>query len=104
MAKSSVLLRLILPFILVIGQVSSFSSGPPEDICDSMKPSHSGLSGQTSAVPYELTVTEPFAEAGTEVTLTLTGKNSEKFKGFMVRAFESGTETAIGSFVVDSNE
>ncbi len=88
---------------LVVKQSWSYSAGPPQGACDTMKPNH-GPDGQTSAVPYELTVDSPFADGGDTVTLTLTGKNGQSFKGFMIRAFDDSSDQGVGEFNVDSSE
>ena len=89
-----------------IRNVEANAGGPPDvgSVCSSMKPSHSSIDGQTSPVPFELNVPDPSVDVGSEVTLTLRATGSEDFKGFFVRAFESGTENAIGKFLVSTAE
>ena len=63
-----------------------------------MKPGHAGSSAQTSPVPFQLAPEEQLIEAGETLELVLKSTGSEQFKGFIVRAFESGSGNSYGTF------
>ena len=81
--------------------VKSYSRGPPESVCDSMLPGHVGVQAQTSPVPFQLAPEEQRIEAGQTLNIVLkqgSGTGSEQFKGFLVQAYQSGTNTRYGNF------
>jgi hypothetical protein len=92
LSKTSVII-----FLTNILLANSYSGGPPTSICNSMKPGHSG-SAQTSPVPFQLAPEEQLIEAGETLNLVLTSTGSEQLKGFIVRAFESGSGNSYGTF------
>ena len=47
-------LKSVTIFMIIIHFVESYSSGPPNSICDSMEPGHYGSSAQNSQVPFQL--------------------------------------------------
>ena len=95
----------LLAFVVLIVQYVDFSNGysggPPSSICESMIPGH-GPAPQSGTTPYELTPSSQILDAGDTLTLELKSTGNEKFKGFMVQAFESGTNTRIGEFEINS--
>ena len=95
----------LLAFVVLIVQHVDFSNGysggPPSSICESMIPGH-GPAPQSGTTPYELTPSSQILDAGDTLTLELKSTGNEKFKGFMVQAFESGTNTRIGEFEINS--
>ena len=81
--------------------VESYSRGPPESVCESMQPGHFGVQAQTSPVPFQLAPEEQRIESGQTLNLVLkqgSGTGTEQFKGFLVQAFESGTNERYGNF------
>ena len=80
---------------------NGYSSGPPSSVCGSMRPGH-GVDPQSGTTPYELTPSSQILDAGDTLTLELKSTGNEKFRGFMVQAFESGTNTRIGEFNINS--
>ena len=66
-----------------------------------MIPGHYGSSPQSSAVPFQLAPEGQLIEAGETLELVLKSTGSEKFKGFIVRAFESGSGNSFGTFEFD---
>ena len=101
LSKTSWLTSVII-FLTNILLANSYSSGPPTSICNSMKPGH-GLAAQTSPVPFQLAPEGQLIEAGETLDLVLKSTGSEKFKGFIVRAFESGSGNSYGTFEFDSS-
>ena len=81
--------------------VVAFGLGASPDACDSMKPGH-GANEQTSTVPYELTPDNQILDSGEVLNLELKMTGSSQFKGFMVHAYESGTNQRIGTFSIGS--
>ena len=77
---------------------NGYSTGAPNSTCDSMLPKHPG-SPQTDSVPYRLTAFRPWIRAGDTLTLQLSFIGKSKFKGFLVQAYEYGTNRRIGEFV-----
>ena len=96
----------LLTIVVLIGEQvdfsKGFSGGPPPSICASMKPGHQGTDPQSGTTPYELTPSSQILDAGDTLSLELKSTGNEKFKGFMVQAFESGTNTRIGEFEINS--
>ena len=84
--------------LLVVGT----SNGALPSACDSMKPGHYGANEQTSTVPYELTPDNQILDSGEVLNLELKMTGSSQFKGFMVHAYESGTNQRIGTFSIGS--
>ena len=99
MTLSKTSLIIFLTNILI---VRSYSSGPPLSACNSMEPGH-GFAPQNSPVPFQLVPEEEIIEAGETLNLVLKSTGSEKFKGFLVQAFEYGTENNYGTFIFDSS-
>ena len=77
---------------------NAYSTGAPNTTCDSMLPKHPG-SPQMGSVPYILTPSRPWVRAGETLTLQLSSIGKSKFKGFLVQAYEYGTNRRIGEFV-----
>ena len=97
-------LKLLAFVVLIVQHVdfsNGYSGGPPSSICESMIPGH-GPAPQSGTTPYELTPSSQILDAGDTLTLELKSTGNEKFKGFMVQAFESGTNTRIGEFEINS--
>ena len=67
-----------------------------------MMPGHS-FAAQSSPVPFQLAPEEQLIEAGETLNLVLKSTGSEKFKGFLVQAFEYGTDNSYGSFEFNSS-
>ena len=67
-----------------------------------MEPGH-GFAPQNSPVPFQLVPEEELIEAGETVNLLLKSTGSEMFKGFLVQAFEYGTDNSYGTFEFDSS-
>ena len=85
------------------GSAWSYSGGAPVSVCNSMTPGH-GKGAQTSTVPFELAPDNQIIESEQIIILTLSSSTeSTAFKGFIVQAFESGTDNNIGSFIIDSS-
>ena len=82
--------------------VMAYSSGASPNACDSMKPGHGGTNEQTSTVPYELTPDNQILDSGEVLNLELKMTGASQFKGFMVHAYESGTNQRIGAFSLGS--
>ena len=99
--KTSLLISVII-FLTNILLANAYSSGPPTNACNSMTPGH-GRTIQSSAVPFQLAPEEQLIEAGETLELVLKSTGSEQFKGFIVRAFESGSGNSYGTFVFDSS-
>lgn len=76
--------------------VKCYSDGAPTEVCEDMLPKH-GEPAQTGPSPYTLTLNRKSVKPGESITLTLAGKNSAKFKGFLVQARDS-TGSPVGSF------
>ena len=95
-------LKSIIIFVTKILLVKSYSSGPPTSVCNSMKPGH-GITPQNSPIPFQLVPEEQIIEAGETVNLVLKSTSSENFRGFLVRAFEYGTDNSYGSFEFNSS-
>ncbi|XP_013403653.1 putative defense protein 3 [Lingula anatina] len=94
--------QLLVLCVCLVSQASGYSSGPPELACISMVPSGHGTSGQRGPSPYTITPSvDQYAEGGS-VTLTIKGKNGERFKGFFVQARRAdpslNVEEPIGRF------
>ena len=96
LSKTSSLTSVII-FLTNILLANSYSRGPPIRICDSMTPGH-GQTIQSSPVPYQLAPEEQLIEAGETLELVLKSTGSEQFRGFIVRAFESGSGNSYGTF------
>ena len=82
--------------------VVAFGRGASPNACDSMKPGHGGATEQTSTVPYELAPDNQILDSGEVLNLELKMTGSSQFKGFMVHAYESGTNQRIGTFSIGS--
>ena len=93
----------VIIFLTNILLANSYSRGPPESVCTSMKPGHYGSSPQSSAVPFQLAPEGQLIEAGETLELVLKSTGSEQFKGFIVRAFESGSGNSYGTFEFGSS-
>ena len=97
--------QIILAFLAFIiqynGSVWSYSGGAPVSVCNSMTPGH-GKAAQTSTVPFELAPDNQIIESEQIIILTLSS-STDAFKGFIVQAFESGTDNNIGSFIIESS-
>ena len=100
-SKTSLLTSVII-FLTNILLVNSRSNGAPSGACNSMTPGH-GKTIQSSAVPFQLAPEEQLIEAGETLELVLKSTGSEQFKGFIVRAFESGSGNSYGTFEFDSS-
>ena len=90
--------------VLIVEHINfsnGYSSGPPSSACNSMIPRHGGGSQRGSA-PYKLTPSSPSVRAGQTLNLELRSTGNSKFKGFLVQAYESGTNRRIGEFVGNS--
>ena len=82
--------------------VVAFGRGASPNACDSMKPGHGGATEQTSTVPYELAPDNQILDSGEVLNLELKMTGSSQFKGFMVHAYESGTNQRLGTFSIGS--
>lgn len=95
-----------LALVLILSRFSwiyGYSQGAPPSQCDAMKPGHNFAPLETD-VPFELAPEGQIVEAGQTVKLALKQTGADAFKGFMVQAYESGTNQRIGTFVLGSNE
>ena len=101
LSKTSSLTSVII-FLTNILLANSYPGGAPGNVCTSMKPGH-GFDAQSSPVPFQLAPEGQLIEAGETLDLVLKSTGSEKFKGFIVRAFESGSGNSYGTFEFDSS-
>ncbi|KAI1296756.1 putative defense protein 3 [Halotydeus destructor] len=90
--------QLVLVFALAT-PLYSYPSGAPKEACTSLRPGHDGSNIQTSPAPYEVQTDSALYSAGNPVTLTITGKDGETFKGFIMAARQAGSTANIGEFV-----
>ncbi|XP_055364337.1 putative ferric-chelate reductase 1 [Betta splendens] len=78
-----------------------FPSGQVTASCDSMVPQH-GANAQTSASPYTVIVDRTSFNVGDQVPVQIQGTGSNTFKGFLLKATQVGSQTAVGSFSVST--
>ncbi|XP_063796129.1 putative ferric-chelate reductase 1 isoform X2 [Pseudophryne corroboree] len=84
--------------------VSGYPSGQISASCDTMLPSHSGNSAQSSAAPYNIIVSKTTFNAGDIITVTIQSTSGSKFMGFLLEARSVGGDWVTGSFsVTDGN-
>ncbi|XP_046385854.1 putative defense protein 1 [Ischnura elegans] len=62
-----------------------YKKGAPKESCDDMKPEH-GVDPKTTKFPYSITLSKSKIPPGGKVTVTLSGSDSETFKGYFVQA------------------
>ncbi|KAH3787636.1 putative defense protein 3 [Dreissena polymorpha] len=97
-------LAVVMTFLVALTgrSVHGNASGAPVGACDNMTPGHS-VPGQTSAAPYQLTVSKPVFGCKETIKLTLNSSTNEQLKGYLCQArtdvtkyVTTGTLTAIG--------
>ncbi|XP_073228164.1 putative ferric-chelate reductase 1 [Porites lutea] len=97
-------MRLVLEvaFLLVLGmsQAWGYSSGPPLSKCETVLPVHDENKPQSGASPYSISVSNSSYTTGGNLTVTIKGSGSKKFKGFILQARGSDSSVAwpIGEF------
>lgn len=86
--------------LMMMGEVMSYSTGGPKEICtNGLTPEH-GVPEQSSAPPYSFSG-DNVVQAGNEIALTLSG---DTFLGFAIQARNS-QQQPIGKFkIVESNK
>lgn len=77
---------------------SAYPSGAPK--CSSLIPKHAKNKAQTSTAPYKVTTSavSKDKDGKSTVTVTVTGLNDAKFKGFIVYATPVDSTDKIGKF------
>ncbi|XP_055364628.1 putative ferric-chelate reductase 1 [Betta splendens] len=78
-----------------------YSTGLVTASCDSMVPQH-GVPAQTTPAPYTVTVDRTILNLGDQVTVRLQATGSNAFEGFLLKAMQAGSQTAVGSFSVST--
>ena len=102
LSNTSSLIFSVIIFLTNILLANSYPGGAPGSVCTTMMPGH-GFAAQSSPVPFQLAPDGQLIEAGETLNLVLKSTGSEKFKGFIVRAFESGSGNSYGTFEFDSS-
>ncbi|XP_045174249.2 uncharacterized protein LOC123535601 [Mercenaria mercenaria] len=76
----------LLCVLLMLPVVFGYSKGPPSERCDNMRPGHD-REPQTIAAPFEITFLPDKLTytANEQIQVTLKGKGSQKFKGFLIQ-------------------
>lgn len=95
--RSHFALLLLVVLVSLTASARGYSSGGPTEVCADLKPGH-GAPVQTKPSPYTLTLNRSSVNAGETLTLTIAGKDSAKFKGFMIHAVDVSTGHPVGSF------
>lgn len=88
----------VLMFLLVnVYFVSAYPTGAPK--CTSLTPKHSGTKAQTGKAPFKVEASAPTKKDGkSSVTVTISGIDSAKFKGFLLYATAADGSDKIGTF------
>ncbi|XP_014249583.1 putative defense protein Hdd11-like [Cimex lectularius] len=80
---------------ILFGFASSYKSGAPKETCEDMTPQHK-VPPQKSRSPYVIRLSRTKIHAGESVDVTITGKTTETFKGFLLQARLGSTP--VGKF------
>lgn len=96
----------LISLFAVIKTVTSYGTGAPEGICDSMYPQHGfQLFAQESQAPYKIVPQSDSVEQGKILKVDVIAEPGNTFKGFMVRAEPvSLPNKIVGTFMTDVNE
>jgi hypothetical protein len=90
--------------VSAIDYVTPFSSGVPnlKTVCKGMTPQHDDYKPQTSAAPFQITLSSATVTAGKGIEVTLKSTSDATFKGFYLQGRNSNGDP-IGSFVINKD-
>lgn len=88
----------VLVLVLVhVYLVSAYPTGAPK--CSSLTPKHSGTKAQTGKAPYKVEASAATKKDGkSNVTVTISGIDGAKFKGFILYATAADGSDKVGTF------
>ena len=91
------LVLLVVTLCAVVYISSAYPSGSPK--CSSHVPKHQSSKAQTSKAPYKIATSAVSKKDGkSTVTVTITGNNDTKFKGFFLYASKTNSNDKVGKF------
>ncbi|KAM4640852.1 putative ferric-chelate reductase 1 [Discoglossus pictus] len=83
--------------------VTAYPNGLVQNACQTMEPQH-GTTAQTSTAPYTLTLSKNNYTGGERISVTLSkSSGAPDFKGFLIQARASGSNTPLGSFEISGS-
>ncbi|GFO37179.1 ferric-chelate reductase 1 [Plakobranchus ocellatus] len=94
MLQQKIILTLTLLCVWCPSRIKAYSAGASEIACNSFVPGHN-VALQTSDPPYSITLSTLTISPGSEVRVTISGR--EQFKGFLIRA-KAGNTYILGQF------
>ena len=78
--------------------IQCYPEGAPKDTCNELCPNHQDADPKSGTAPYSVTISKSQISAGDNVTVTIKGLDSKKFKGFILVARKPKTRKNIGIF------